>query len=406
MRQMLCPQLIGRDDEVQAMQAALHAARHASGGSVFLLGEAGVGKSRLAREAERLALSDGMRVLWGRSVEDGGAVAFRPLTEALMSSLRRDSAVLADHADLRPFLPSLGRLIPDVREHGVVPASADDSPVLLSEAVLRVLRALGSPDGCLLVLEDLHWSDPETLAVLDYLTANVSGEPVLVLATSRPETSSRAVALARALVAHRTGTVFDLPRLRPSDVREMASACLHNAPVPESVERLLSTSAEGLPLLVEDLLAEWVSAGALARVQVQGSAGWEVRRGIAPVVPMSFADTVRRRLQVLGAECTRVLEVAATLGRDFDWTLLPSASGLDEERVLDDLHAAVDAQLLEAEPGGFRFRHALTREAVLHGLSPVQRARQAGRLLALVKAAHPQLESEWCELAAALAESA
>jgi MoxR-like ATPase len=95
MRQMLCPRLIGRDEERQMIEAALHAARSARGGSVFLLGEAGVGKSRMAREAERLAHSAGMRVLWGRSVEGGAPTAFRPITEALLSAVRRDAQVMA-----------------------------------------------------------------------------------------------------------------------------------------------------------------------------------------------------------------------------------------------------------------------------------------------------------------------
>ncbi len=401
---MLCPRLIGRDDEWRTIQAALDAARNARGSGVFLIGEAGVGKSRLAREAERLARSTNMCVLWGRSVDGGAVLAFRPITEALMSVLRHDAAILADRPELRPFIPILTRLIPDLREDGGVPTSADDSLVLLSEAVLRLLRALGTSRGCLLVLEDLQWADTETLVVLEYLIANSTAEALLVLATSRPETSSAAVGLARSLAAHRGGTVMELPRLPPPAVRDMASACLDNAPVPETVERLLSTSAEGLPLLVEDLLAEWIGAGAL--VQLQNVDAWEVRQVIGPIVPMSFAETVRRRLHMVGAECARLLVWAALLGRHFEWTLLPSASGLDEERVLEHLHAAVDAQLLLADPLGFRFRHALTRQAVLDELTPVQRARHAGRLLELVEAAHPQLDGEWSELAAALADTA
>jgi AAA ATPase domain len=402
MRQMLCPRLIGRDEEWQTIEAALHAARSARGGSVFLLGEAGVGKSRMAREAERLAHSAGMRVLWGRSVEGGAPMAFRPITEALLSAVRRDAQVMAERPELRPFRYILARLIPDWREEGAPPTAGDESLVLLGEAVLRLLRAIGSGTGCLLILEDLQWADSETLAVLEYLVANASDECLLMLATSRPETSSDALGLARTLATHRTATVVELPRLQPQAVQQIACACLDDSAVPASVERLLTTSAEGLPLLVEDLLAEWVGAGEL----VQTSGGWEVRRTIGPVIPMSFGETVRRRLRALGAECSNLLQLAALLGRSFDWTLLPPASGLDEERVLEQLHAAVDAQLLLVEQSGFRFRHALTHEAVLDSLSPVLRSRQASRLLALVEAEHVRLEGESSELAAALAEIA
>src|SRR5260370_37184111 len=137
MRQMLCPRLIGRDGERQTIEAALEAARNAHGCSVFLLGEAGVGKSRMAHEAERLARSARMPVLWGRSVEGGAAVAFRPLTEALMSFLRHDDQRVCDRPELRPFRQILARLIPEWRQSEVAPSSADESLVLLSEAVLR-----------------------------------------------------------------------------------------------------------------------------------------------------------------------------------------------------------------------------------------------------------------------------
>jgi hypothetical protein len=401
MRQMLCPRLIGRDEEWRTIESAVQAARSARGGSVFLVGEAGVGKSRMAREAERMAHGTGMRVLWGRSVEGGAPMAFRPITEALLSAVRRDAQLITERPELRPFRHILARLIPDRREEGAVPTAGDESLVLLGEAVLRLLRAIGSATGCLLILEDLHWADSETLAVLEYLVANASDECLLILATSRPEPSSDALGLARTFAAHRTATVVELQRLPPAAVQQIASACLDDSALPPSVERLLITSAEGLPLLVEDLLAEWVGAGELVRT----SEGWQVRRTIGPVVPMSFGETVRRRLRALGPECTSALQLAALIGRAFDWTLLPQASGVDQELTLEHLHAAVDAQLLLVEQSGFRFRHALTREAVLDSLSPVLRARQASRLLALVEAEHPSLEGDWCELAAALAET-
>ena len=92
MRQVLCPRVIGRDDELRAIGAALEAARDGHGGALFLLGEAGVGKSRLTREAERVAQARGLRALRGRSVETGaaGSWAYRPIAEALLSALRQD----------------------------------------------------------------------------------------------------------------------------------------------------------------------------------------------------------------------------------------------------------------------------------------------------------------------------
>ena len=120
---------------------------------------------------------------------------------------------------------------------------------------------------------------------------------------------------------------------------------------------------------------------------------------------MSFVDSVRGRLRGLGAEPARVLQVAAVLGRRFDWTLLPAAAQVSDLDVMAALRAGVDAQLLVAEPGAqFRFRHALTRDAVLDDLLPAERGLVSRAVLDAVEAAHPALPGQWCEVAAGLAE--
>ncbi len=404
MRQVLCPRVIGRAEELRAIEIALDAATHGRGQALFVIGEAGVGKSRLAREAEQMAHSRRLRTLHGRGVEasHGRSGAYRPIAEALLSALRHD-AVPDDAPQLRPFLPILARLIPEWREPGATPV--DESLVVLSEAVLRLLRVMGTTgtsQGCLLVLEDLQWADAESISVVEYLAANVSDEPLVLLATSRPESSSPALDLARSMAAQRVGTVLDLTRLARTDAEVMARACLNGLPVPELIKRHLDLAAEGLPLLVEDLLAAWIDAGNL----VCEANAWQVRDAVNPVVPMSFVETVRRRLRRMGDEPARVLRLAAILGRRFDWHVLAPASGLQCDRVLEILRAGVEAQLLESLEAGFAFRHALTREAVLADVLPAERAYQSVRLLELVEAAHPDLEQEWREVAVMLAETA
>src|SRR5690349_5870304 len=126
MRQVLCPRIVGRDEELRAITTALDAATDGRGQTLFLVGEPGVGKSRLTREAEELARARGMRTLRGRGAEGsrGTAAAYRPLIEALLSSLRREPLASLP-PELRPFRTILGRLIPDWRETGA--ASVDES---------------------------------------------------------------------------------------------------------------------------------------------------------------------------------------------------------------------------------------------------------------------------------------
>jgi predicted ATPase len=129
-----------------------------------------------------------------------------------------------------------------------------------------------------------------------------------------------------------------------------------------------------VPFLVEEVLASCVASGALVRRR----GVWELRTDRAPRVPETFQGMVRERLRSLGERDRAVLGAAAVLGRRFDWTLVPGAAGLDRGAVLSALRSAVNAQIVSPEDGAegpaFRFRHALTRDAVLEDLLPPERA--------------------------------
>ena len=136
--------------------------------------------------------------------------------------------------------------------------------------------------------------------------------------------------------------------------------------------------------------------------------GWTLDRSFGVAVPVTFAETVRRRIAAVPG-IRELLGAAALLGRSFDWRLLPDMiKGADEAGVVTHLRRAAEAQLLSVESGdgGFRFRHALTREAILAELLPPERVLLASSGLRAVEQAHPGLPGEWCELAAELAEAA
>jgi DNA-binding CsgD family transcriptional regulator len=392
--QVLCPVLVGRDEEARRLQAALVAAEAGRGGAVFLTGEAGIGKSRLVRETVRAAGELGLTVLVGRAVAGGVPTPFRPFAEALISAGR--AGPLSASAELDPFRPVLGRLVPQWRQPQGTPG--EDSLVFLGEAVLRLLRALAPRAGCVLVLEDLHWADRETLSLLEYLADNVAAERVLCVATLRDE-GGEAAALAIALAARGSAAVFPLGRLDQAAMADMARACLDAAHLPDAVHTVVAERAEGIPFLVEEILAGLVGEGALTERDGQ----WRAADLAAPGVPATFADAVRRRLDTLGAESRHVIGAAAVLGRGFDWALLSPVTGLAGPAVVAALRDGVGLQLIAAGRESFRFRHALTHEAVLAGLLPPERALLAGRALAAVEAAHPGLPGAWCTLAADLA---
>jgi DNA-binding CsgD family transcriptional regulator len=399
MESMLCPVLIDRSAELGVLTAALEAAARGHGSTVFVTGDAGIGKSRLARDLSVRAAAEGFHVLTGRGTESTVPVAYRPVAEALMGAAR--DGIEPDSRGLAQYRAALGALVPEWSEPGDV--GAEISPVILGEAVLRVL-ALPGWKGGLLVLEDLHWADPETLAIVEYLADNVGSTNVLCVITQRDGGACPSADLLQALTARRVASRVDVPRLRPGAVGQMAAACLNVEDVPPDIRGLLA-DCDGLPFAVEEILAAAVSSGELVR----GGQGWHVNSDVSTGVPDSIVGSVRNRLAALGPAVTNVIVSAAILGRQFDWTLLPRVASVSDAKVLEALQRAREVQLIEpvgAESGRFRFRHSLTRDAIVSNLLPPELAARSAAAADAIEEAHPGVPGEWCELAAELRAAA
>jgi DNA-binding CsgD family transcriptional regulator/tetratricopeptide (TPR) repeat protein len=391
-------ELVGRDTELAALTTALDLGdQHPR--LVVLAGEAGVGKSRLAREVAQAATARGFTVLAGRAVQAASPVPLRPIVEALIGVARTTD--MGDLPEVAEYRRALAAIVPDWGQPGE--PAAEISPLILGEALLRLLASLGGK-GTLLVLEDLQFADPETLAIVEYLADNLAGERVLCLATLRDSEPSDALNAILSLRARRAAIMLDLPRLSSDSVERMAGSWLEGDAPRRFVRRLVADS-EGLPYAVEEILASAVSSGELVRTE----AAWHYNESVTTGVPTSITESVRRRLAELGQDAADVIAAAAVLGRQFDWTLLPVVAEVGEAEVLAALRRASDAQLIEPvtpRQSVFRFRHSLTRDAVMSDLLPPFLAERSGRAAAAIEAAHPGLPDAWCELAAELHEAA
>lgn len=373
---------MGRAAECAAIARAVDTAVAGHGGGLALVGEAGIGKSRLCEYAREYAQRQGLLVLSGRAVDGPSATAFRPLSEALSSGFRetgapRDPAVTA-------LLPTLAHLVP----HWSTRVAPHASVLAIAEAVLRLLEVAGRDHGVLLMVEDLHWADQDTLAVLEYLLDNTAAHGALCLLTCRPEPP--VVHVARRAADRRVATLLDLGPLPDADVDGLTLSCLGQEAVSAELLEFLRRHADGVPFFVEELLAGLVRAGVLAR----GEDGWKVTGPLAAAVPASFAESAAGRVGALSPDERRVLGAAAMLGREIDWRPLPAVTGLPESAVLDALRTAAEALLLSTDEGVVRFRHALTREYVLAQLLPPERAALAARALAAVPDTDPELVAD------------
>lgn len=353
---------------------------------LLVRGGAGIGKSRLMRELASWVREAGGVVVAGRCSATTTDMPFRPLREALLAAARMG---LRPAAELGPFLPALASLVPD---WGQTPdASVDSGAIVVAEGLLR-LTARWAPPGAatLLIVEDVHWADRETINAIEYLADNLGGHPVLVVVTLRAGEPGPGAQLMEALIARRAIQPVDLAPLDPVMSAVMLRACLSETMIlPSALVDTVVSRSDGVPFFIEELLATVIESPLLGSV-----------------VPASISTAIEARLGALPENTIGFLRYAAVLGRQFDWQVVASALGCPPADALARLRQAAQAQLIDADGEGFRFRHALTAEAVQSPLLPAERRSICADLLRTLETLHPDLEGDTCQLAASLAAAA
>ncbi|MEU1483629.1 AAA family ATPase [Streptomyces sp. NPDC005752] len=392
------PVTIGRDEEIGLLSSALDAARRRSGRAVFLAGEAGIGKSRLVGECAVRAYGLGMPVLRGRAGSTGLVVPFRPLMEALSSHFR--AAGTPTDPELVPYHPALARLVPEWRS--AASSGYTETVVELAEALLRLLSVLGRDTGCVMLLEDLHDCDTETVAVVEYVIDNLADLPVLLLGTLRPEPGT-ALDLVRSAEQRHTATVVELRQLDDAQVRSLTGACLETPPerIPTAVQQRLVERAAGNPYLVEVLLDDLLETGRLRRTED----GWEAAEQPGQALPSRILRSWSLRLDRMDEPVRDLLLTAATLGSQFSVAVLQTVTGLEDRALFTHLRSAVETGVIAphgAAPDRYAFRHTLTAEALVSSLAPAERAALARRAAAAVERSGEPLDEDRRQLVASL----
>lgn len=407
MPELLCPSLVGRGAQLARLVSVL-----GTGGTVMVVGEAGIGKSALVREAARVASP--ATLLSGRSAP-GPVSALRPLSEVALDAVRAGADLSADN--LRLFRRALGALLPSLPASQAQPATQARSAsppepglvtgpfgLVVAEALLELVRELPGPVA--MVLEDLHWADPATVGAVEHMADQAAARGLALVATLRPEPGAAAVGLARRLADRRTAELIELGPLDAAESAAMIGACLRSTALPEGLAARVGMLAEGRPLLIEELLRATAECGHLR----QEGGEWLFEGRVVTAVPRTIEEAVGQRVASLTPGQRQVVRAAAVLGREADVALLAGVAGLGGDELAAALRAGTQAQLFDpAAPGSdlVRFRHALTRDAVLGALAPGERAQLARRALAVIDASPALVGQEsWTSVAAGVAVEA
>jgi TOMM system kinase/cyclase fusion protein len=380
--------LVGRAEEVALLCRAWKLSREGTGQTVLITGEAGIGKTRLSRELGLLIQAEDHIWLECRCMADAQNSVLRPFVDLLERRLgyhmelsaedkaRRLDDLLThyglDPAEGMPLLaPLLG--VPLERRYAPLDALPHRRRELTLRALSSLLVEMASDKPLLFVVEDLHWADPTSLALLGMLLDAVPTLPMCVVLTARPAFNVP--------WRHVTVTRIQLGRLGATSAAAMIERLIGEHRLPSSVREQILHRTDGVPLFIEELTRAVLESGV---VQPMGESGTTPPGGTELEIPATLRDSLMARLDMLAPTAKVTAQLAAVLGREFALDQIRAVAPLEE----DDLQRALDA-LVEAElvyrrrrinGDLYTFKHALVQETAYDSLPKRTRKQYHARI--------------------------
>ncbi len=389
------PIMLGRDAELNALRDALARLRSGRGSAVMVLGDAGIGKSRLVAEMARIATDEGVQWLEGRALSFGSALSYWPFLDLLQRAAginedddagaaaakleRRIRALFpGDFATVLPYLATLMSLpVPSELELRVKYLDAQSIGRQIFRSVRLFVERMARERPLVLAFEDLHWADSSSVELIRHLLPLVAHVPLLIVGICRLEREGSTASL-RAFARTECSTHYseiELDQLTMSESEALLDRLVADGGIASRVKQLVIERAEGNPFFLEEILHALVADGVLEWDPSQGR--WRVGRSdVSVTLPDTLHGVITARIDRLESDTKQVIKVASVIGRSFLERVL--AGALDDVDRLDDHLRELEALELIREKRRvpepeYLFKHVLMQEAVYATLLSPQR---------------------------------
>lgn len=398
---MTASRAVGREQEINAIRRRLaDLIAFGNGGTIAIIGEAGIGKSRILAEVLRTEEFDRVTGFEGRCTALGRELSFHPIVDliqhlagieagdpeaAAFEKLRLTITDLVDE-EAQEVLPFVARMM-SVQPTGqyaerVSGIDGEALEKLIHRSIRELLKRLALRNPTVIAVEDIHWADQSSLKLLEVVLPLVLDFPILFVFVSRPPgegDNSLLLELTKGRYAN-YHLEISLAPLSSAQSYEVVRQALQISHVPREV-RLAADKAEGNPLFIEELLRSWIEIGALER----SGATVRVDDNAAIGVPNSVEDLVMARVDRLDAAVRRTLQIASVVGRSFSHDMIATVAGSDadlsrhlEVLCLRNLLKAEEEKKQHGTPSRqprreFTFSHALIQDAVYNSILEVKK---------------------------------
>ena len=356
---LLEPLLIGRTQELKELKASLSAAFEGKGTTLFLSGEAGSGKTRLASEFLAFARNQGAIVLSGWCLNNA-AVPYFPFVEAFdsypLTNEEQNKSIGNQQMSAKTWL--LG-------QEGVQTVSPQAWKDKTFATVTKELLQISTINPLILFIDDLQWADSASLSLLHYISRSIVSERIMILGTFRSEEVNvnsegfghQLIETLRLMGREALFNEIHISGLSKADVEGIAESML-SGKVQESLIANLAAESHGIPLFVVESLRMLYEQGGLVEAEGQWRLCFEKYN-----IPAKVKDVILRRVEALKPSQRRILEAAAVIGEKFDPKLVAAVLSQDNLDVLESLNAIAECTLLVyCEDNYYRFDHIKSQE--------------------------------------------
>jgi transcriptional regulator with AAA-type ATPase domain/tetratricopeptide (TPR) repeat protein len=395
---------VGREAEFALLRDRLEQARLGEGQIVTIIGEAGIGKSRLLREL-RHQVADVTMWMEGQAIPLGRAIPFQPLTDLLRRTFQLDEGdargavadkieqyVLSLGADLQPTVPLLRYLlVGDSEDAAVLTMDPNVRRTRIFDATQALLLRLATRRPLVVVCEDAHWIDQATEDLLGLLAESLTTARILLIVTARPGYVPP--------FGDRTNcTRLPLTALSTAESLEVARGLLDAMELPRDLQGFIAGRAEGNPFFIEEIVRSLQEIGAVRRAEDRLVLTHPLNE---VALPDTIQDVIQTRMDRLEEPARQVLQIASALGKDVPFVLLNAIADMPEENLQGLLGRLRAAEFLyetrHFQEIEYTFKHALTHDVVYMSLALEQRRTLHARIVAAVEGVYRERPEDQTE---------
>jgi tetratricopeptide (TPR) repeat protein len=381
---------IGREPETKVLRAKIDGLFAGLGGVILLVGEPGIGKTRLATESASYASRRGCEVLWGRCWEGDGAPAYLPWIQIVRESVAcQETATVSElehgeFEEISRIMPELKLLPTPIRDsHGLSSSETDEVRFRAFDAIGRYFRKIAGQQPVVLIIDDLQWADHPSLVLLEFLVREILHDRLLVLVTCRsadPHPMGHVQRTLGGLVRHEWVQLLALQGLDQQSVVGFVTRELGCTDA-KHLASIVYKKTDGNPFFVGELVR------LLRNTKITDDASGAALLGI----PTTVREVIRRRLDFLAGTCRQIVNIASVIGAEFDLSVVKEVAGYTTSDLLESLDQARQAGVVAEVDGRvrlYRFSHDLIRDAIYADLPRTERVNYHHQIGAILERLH------------------